>query len=88
MPKGVEHYTGAVTAASGSVVFYPLMPKGVEHASRQDGSNGFCFSNFQIENETQAVLHKIIETIECLRRKKPSPPAPLPKGAGSKTELY
>jgi very-short-patch-repair endonuclease len=46
------------------------------------------FSNFQVENETQQVLHKIIETIECLRRKKPSPPAPLPKGEGSKTELY
>ena len=64
------------------------MPKGVEHASRQDGSNGFYFSNFQIENETQEVLHKVIETIECLRRKKPSPPTPLPKGEGSKTELY
>jgi hypothetical protein len=46
------------------------------------------FTNFQVENETQEVLHNIRETIERLRREKPSPPAPLPKGEGSKTELY
>jgi len=46
------------------------------------------FTNFQVENETQEVLRKIMETIERLRREKPSPPAPLPKGEGSKTELY
>ncbi len=49
------------------------------------------FTNFQIENETQSVLREIGRAIERLRQQKhntiaisdskPSPPAPLPKGA-------
>jgi very-short-patch-repair endonuclease len=52
------------------------------------------FTNFQIENETQAVLSEIRATIERLRNEKqnafvisdsqPLPPAPLPEGEGSK----
>jgi very-short-patch-repair endonuclease len=52
------------------------------------------FTNHQIENETQAVLSEIRNTIDRLRNGKwngavasdsePSPPAPLPKGEGGK----
>jgi hypothetical protein len=52
------------------------------------------FTNFQIENETQSVLSEIGRAIERLSQQKqnaietsdskPSPPAPLPKGEGSK----
>ena len=52
------------------------------------------FTNFQIENETQSVLSEIGRAIQRLSQQKqnaietsdskPSPPAPLPKGEGSK----